>query len=226
MASTTRSGRRRPVPETGGRRERTRNRFLQTVDELPLLAPTREGWAELAADRLPEFLADHAICEQQAALFGLNLVAHYPADAELVDAMTALAAEEVTHLRRVAQLLHRRGLAPSPRRSNPYVRGLHEHIVRGCEQRLKCDRLLVGALIEARSCERFTRLLDALGDRDPEVADLLFDLGPAEKRHWEMFHRLASRELDPGWFAPRWRHWLEHERSLMAVLGVAPTVHG
>ena len=214
------------MPETGVRRERTRKRFLQTVDELPLLAPTREGWAELAVARLPEFLADHAICEQQAALFGLNLVAHYPGDAQLVDAMTALAAEEVTHLRRVAQLLHRRGLAPSPRRPNPYVRGLHEHIVRGSEQRLKCDRLLVGALIEARSCERFTRLLDALADRDPEVADLLFDLGPAEKRHWEMFHGLASRDQAPDRFAAHWQHWLEHERSLISVLGVAPTVHG
>jgi tRNA-(ms[2]io[6]A)-hydroxylase len=214
------------VPETGGRRERTRKRFLETVDELPLLAATRDGWAELAAERLPEFLADHAVCEQQAALFGLNLVAHYPADAELVDAMTALAAEEVTHLRRVFQLLHRRGLQPSRRRSNPYVKGLHESMERENEAALKCDRLLVGALIEARSCERFTRLLGVLADRDAEVADLLFDLGPAERRHWETFHGLASREAEPDCFAQRWRGWLERERDLMAQRGTEPTVHG
>jgi len=214
------------VPEADDRRGRARNRFLSTVDELPLLAPTRTGWAELAAARLPEFLADHAICEQQAALFGLNLVAHYPGDADLVDAMTALAAEEVTHLRRVSQLLHRRGLQPARRRSNPYVQGLHEHIARESEQRLKCDRLLVGALIEARSCERFTQLLDVIADRDSEIADLLFDLGPAEKRHWETFHRLASRDVDPAWFEPHWQSWLEHERDLMAPRGIAPSVHG
>lgn len=214
------------MPEPGGRRERTRHRFLEAVDELPLLAATRHGWAELAADRLPEFLADHAVCEQQAALFGLNLVAHYPADAALVDAMTALAAEEVAHLRRVSQLLHRRGLQPSRRRANPYVQGLHERIARGSEQRLKCDRLLVGALIEARSCERFTRLLAVIADRDAEVADLLFDLGPAEKRHWVTFHRLASREADPESFSRRWQGWLEHERDLMDSRGIAPTVHG
>lgn len=214
------------MPEAGDRRERTRNRFLETVDELPLLAATRDGWAELAAERLPEFLADHAVCEQQAALFGLNLVAHYPGDAELIDAMTALAAEEVTHLRRVAQLLHRRGLQPSRRRSNPYVQKLHGRMARENEQRLKCDRLLVGALIEARSCERFTRLLTVIADRDAEVADLLFDLGPAEKRHWEMFHRLASREADPVEFDRRWQGWLEYERDLMNSRGIAPSVHG
>jgi len=214
------------VPDAGGRREHTRHRFLETVGELPLLSATREGWAELAADRLPEFLADHAICEQQAALFGLNLVAHYPGDAELVDALTALAAEEVTHLRRVSKLLHRRGHQPSRRRSNPYVQGLRQRMAGDGQGTLKCDRLLVGALIEARSCERFTRLLAVLADRDAEVADLLFDLGPAEKRHWEMFHRLASRDVNPVWFERHWHDWLEYERDLMAPRGIHPSVHG
>lgn len=214
------------MPESAGRRDQARHRFLDAVDDLPLLSATPPGWATLAAKRLPEFLADHAICEQQAALFGLNLVAHYPDDATLVDQMTALAAEEVTHLRRVSRLLYRRGLQPSRRRSNPYVQGLHERISRDGEQRLKCDRLLVGALIEARSCERFTRLLAVLGERDGEVSELLFDLGPAEKRHWQAFHRLAARDLDPAWFESHWVGWLEHERDLMHGRGIAPQVHG
>ncbi len=217
---------RHPVSEPASRRQHHRERFLAVVDELPLLSRTPDAWAELAAERLPEFLADHAVCEQQAALFGLNLVAHYPADAELVDAMTALAAEEVTHLRRVSRLLHRRGLQPSKRRSNPYVQGLHERMERETEATLKCDRLLVGALIEARSCERFTRLLAVLTGRDAEVADLLVDLGPAEKRHWQAFHGLAARDVDPAWFAARWQVWLERERDLMSPRGTAPTVHG
>jgi tRNA-(ms[2]io[6]A)-hydroxylase len=208
------------------RRDAARDRFLDAVDELPLLVATPESWAELAERQLPEFLADHAVCEQQAALFGLHLVGYYPDDADLVDQMTALAAEEVTHLRRVSQLLHRRGLRPSRRRSNPYVQELHRNISRGRETELKCDRLLVGALIEARSCERFTRLLARIVDRDSEVADLLFDLGPAEKRHWEAFHGLAGRDLDPQAFAQRWQGWLEHERDLMTQRGVRPTVHG
>ena len=208
------------------RRDVARDRFLKAVDDLPLLAATPESWAEIAARQLPEFLADHAVCEQQAALFGLHLVAHYPDDADLVDHMTALAAEEVTHLRRVSQLLHRRGLRPSRRRSNPYVQQLHRNISRERQDEFKCDRLLVGALIEARSCERFTRLLARIADSDPEVADLLFDLGPAEKRHWQAFHGLAARDLEPQAFAERWQGWLEYERDLMAQHGVRPTVHG
>lgn len=209
-----------------GRRDAARRSFLEAVDDLPLLVPTPDGWARIAAARLPEFLADHAICEQQAALFGLNLVAHYPEDAELVDCMTALAAEEVTHLRRVSQLLQRRGLQPAKRRSNPYVQALHRNMARGSAGRLKRDRLLVGALIEARSCERFTRLLAQIAETDPEVADLLYDLGPAEKRHWRMFHGLAARVSEGPGFEARWKVWLEFERDLMAGRGTEPSVHG
>jgi tRNA-(ms[2]io[6]A)-hydroxylase len=106
------------------------------------------------------------------------------------------------------------------------VKGLRERICTEREPQLKIDRLLVGALIEARSCERFSRLLQVIRDRDAEVANLLFDLGPAEKRHWEAFYGLAARDADPAWLAEHWRGWLEHEDKLICLLGVAPTVHG
>ena len=198
----------------------------EVVLELPLLSPTPIGWARLAADQIEAFLADHAVCEQQAALSALNLVAHYPEDDELVRRMSALAAEEVQHLRRVTALLHRRGGHLMRRRPNPYTRGLHDHVAKGREPRLKIDRLLVGALIEARSCERFTRLHAEIQDRDPEVAALLAEVGPAERRHWRMFHELAARDTDPGWFTPHWMHWLAFERDLASSLGHRPTVHG
>lgn len=194
--------------------------------ELPLLSATPAAWGALAADNLDLFLADHAICEQQAAQFGLALIGHYPDDFALVDAMGRLAAEEVNHLRRVATLLAKRGGAPSRKRTNPWVSGLRSRIEKDRAPLLKVDRLLVGALIEARSCERFTTLLDALGDREPEVRRLLIDLGPAEKRHWLMFHALAERELDAEALATRWQRWLEIERDLSAKGGIAPTVHG
>jgi tRNA-(ms[2]io[6]A)-hydroxylase len=206
-------------------REPRKKRILDTA-ELPLLCDTPARWAPLAADNLQVFMADHAVCEQQAALSALNLVAHYPEDEELVERMTSLAIEEVTHLRRVAGLLRRRGFCPSRRRSNPFVRALHDRIERGREPTLKLDRLLVGALIEARSCERFTRLLEVIEDQDRELATLLQDLGPAERRHWEMFYSLAARDTDPGALAPRWRGWLEYERDLTSAAGLRPTVHG
>lgn len=194
--------------------------------ELPLLTATSTDWARLAAEHLPVFLADHAICEKQAALTALNLVAHYPEDAELVERMTSLAVEEVIHLRRVSELLRRRGLGPSRRRSNPWVQALLGRAVKGRVGDAKLDRLLVGALIEARSCERFTRLLDQLEGHDDEVAALLRELGPAEKRHWEMFYALARRDRDPDLLAEHWQGWLEFERDLSARFGIAPTVHG
>jgi tRNA-(ms[2]io[6]A)-hydroxylase len=203
-----------------------RTELLDTLADLPLVWETPRGWAELAAANLPEFLADHAVCEQQAALTALNLVSHYPGDAELVDRMTALAAEEILHLRRVTGLLHRRGLQSSRRRGNPYVQALRAHIQKEREDVLKVDRLIVGALIEARSCERFTRLLEAVGDRDEQVVGLLLDLGPAEKRHWELFHRLAAREVEGEWFADHWQGWLRYEGDVCARGGVRPTVHG
>ncbi len=192
--------------------------------ELPLLSETPRRWAELAASRLDVFLPDHAVCEQQAALTALNLVAHYPDDEALVDAMTTLAAEEIHHLRRVCALLRRRGLGPARRRPNPWVQGLRAHARRDREPDLKVDRLLVGALVEARSCERFTRLLEVLDA--PDVEALLWDLGPAEHRHWRTFHALAARELPREAFEARFRRWLEIERDLAAAGGVRPTVHG
>jgi len=194
--------------------------------DLPLLSPSRPDWAERAAGRLDIFLADHAVCEQQAALTALNLVAHYPEDDELVERMTGLAAEEVTHLRRVTTLMRRRGLRLMRRRPNPYVRGLRERVRSQAEPRLKIDRLVVGTLIEARSCERFSKLLEVIDTRDAEVADLLADLGPAERRHWVMFHRLAAREAEPVWFETHWREWLEYEDRLIAERGDSPRVHG
>jgi tRNA-(ms[2]io[6]A)-hydroxylase len=217
--------------------------YEQVFAELPLLSKSPDGWAELAAGELVAFLADHAVCEQQAALFALSLVGHYPEDRELVDKMSALAAEESVHLRRVAAALARRDAHPDRRRANPWVGRLRGHMETDREPWLKIDRLLVGALIEARSCERFTRLLEVLRERGEEaeadVVRLLEDLGPAEARHWRMFHALASRDadsegadggigprLDPGALAVRWQRWLEFERVATAHGGQRPSVHG
>jgi tRNA-(ms[2]io[6]A)-hydroxylase len=191
---------------------------------LPLLHATPRSWAELAAANLPEFLADHAVCEQQVALYALSLAGHYPDDAELVERVAALAAEEVQHFRRVVGILRRRGWPLGGRRKNPWAQSLRDQIVSGREPWTKVDRLLFGALIEARSCERFTRLLEVVEDR--EVARLLADLGPAERRHWELFFELAGREVDAEALEARFQHWREFEADLARGLGVSPAVHG
>jgi len=200
--------------------------FEEVFAALPLLHPTPRSWAELAASRLPEFLADHAVCEQQVAVYALSLAGYYPDDGELVERAAALAAEEVQHFRRVVAILRKRGWPLVGRRKNPWAQALRSQIVPGREPWTKVDRLLFGAMIEARSCERFTRLLEVIEDQDPEVAHLLADLGPAERRHWELFHRLAGREIEAEALAVRFQRWCEFEADLARGLGISPAVHG
>src|SRR3954469_17669628 len=205
-----------PLPEPVG--------FAAVYAELPLLHSTPRSWAELAAANLPEFLADHAVCEQQVAMYALSLAGYYPDDVELVERVAALAAEEVQHFRRVVAILRQRGWPLGGRRKNPWVQSLRDRIVPRGDSWAKVDRLLFGALVEARSCERFTRLLEVLEDQ--KVATLLAALGPAERRHWELFYKLAGRGTDPDALAARFLGWREFEAELARGLGVSPTVHG
>lgn len=198
--------------------------FDEVFADLPLLHQTPRSWAEIAAARLPEFLADHAVCEQQVAMYALSLAGYYPDDAELVERAAALAAEEVQHFRRVVAILRKRGWPLGGRRKNPWVQSLRARIVAGREPWTKVDRLLFGAMIEARSCERFTRLLEVTDD--PEVVHLLADLGPAERRHWKLFYRLAGRDVDEQALAARFQEWREFEAGLARDLGTSPAVHG
>ena len=192
--------------------------------DLPLLSESPAGWAEIASARLDLFLADHAGCEQQAALSALSLADRYLDDEELVDKLTSLAMEEIVHFRRVAAILRSRSIFAGRKRSNPWVQALLKNIQDRREPHHKVDRLLVGALIEARSCERFTRLLTVTDDT--EVQELLTDLGPAEARHWRMFYDLAARELPESELASRWQAWLLFERDLTAKGGKLPSVNG
>lgn len=198
--------------------------FADVYAALPLLHATPRSWAELAAANLPEFLADHAVCEQQVAMYALSLAGYYPDDAELVERAAALAAEEVQHFRRVVAILRQRGWPLGGRRKNPWAQALRARIVPGREPWTKVDRLLFGAMIEARSCERFTRLLEVV--EDPDVTRLLSDLGPAERRHWQMFYELAGRETGAEVLAARFQEWREFEATLARGLGTSPAVHG
>ena len=198
--------------------------YEEVFAALPLLHATPRSWAELAAANLPEFLADHAVCEQQVAMYALSLAGYYPEDGELVERVAALAAEEVQHFRRVVAILTRRGWPLGGRRKNPWAQALRARIVPGREPWTKVDRLFFGAMVEARSCERFTRLLEVV--EDPEVVRLLADLGPAERRHWELFHQLAGRDVEANALADRFQSWRELEADLARGLGVSPAVHG
>lgn len=159
---------------------------------IALLTKTPGSWAELAASRLPELVADHAACELQAAVFALALVGRYSDDPVLVDRLSALAAEELRHFRKTMREARRLGAKVGARRANRYVAALRDACRRGREPEQALDLLLAGALVEARSHERFLALVPCLG-AEPRLAKLYAELAAAEERHGPAYLDLAER---------------------------------
>jgi tRNA-(ms[2]io[6]A)-hydroxylase len=154
-----------------------------------LLAPTPQSWIERARGSLDVLLVDHANCEKKAASTALALMFAYAEDLELAEQMSRLAREELRHYEQVAQLLRR--LAIEPRRLAPgrYAQRLRQLVARGEPQR-EVDLMICGAVIEARSCERFSALSRVL---DGPAAEMFESLHEAEARHFELYLGLARR---------------------------------
>jgi tRNA-(ms[2]io[6]A)-hydroxylase len=131
---------------------------------LRLASSTAPGWAERAVAALPELLLDHAHCEKKAAGMALRLLFSYPHHVFLQLPLARLAREELAHFEQVLGQLEARGLALRPQRPAPYAGRLRERVRRNDPERL-VDLLLCCALIEARSCERFGLLAQAVPDR-------------------------------------------------------------
>lgn len=156
---------------------------------IALAAPTPKRWAERAALNLPVFVADHAVCELQAAVFALSLVGMYPSSFALVDRLSALAAEELRHFRKVSKESRRLGGTLPTKRKNFYVSALRAACRNGSEPERGLDLLLAAALVEARSHERFEVLGPCLDD--PRLKKLYAELAEAEARHGPIYLDLA-----------------------------------
>ena len=140
-------------------------------------------------ENLPSFVADHAVCELQATVQALSLVGAHPRNATLVDRLSALAAEELRHFRRVSREARRLGAPLLTTRRNFYVAELRAACRKEREPEKGLDLLLVAALIEARSHERFERLLGHVPDA--RLAKLYAELAEAEARHGPIYLDLA-----------------------------------
>ena len=182
------------------------------------LTPTDPRWVDVAMSDLDAVHRDHLHCERKAAQSALSLVRSYPDRAELVATVARLAHEETAHVVQVSALLARRGTAPTWDFGDEYAAALRTHIRRREPERL-LDRLLVFALIEARSAERLGMLGGAL---DEPAASLYRSLAAAEERHRDTFLALAG-EL-PG-FAERVRELCAREGEIMAGLPLRPRIH-
>jgi tRNA 2-(methylsulfanyl)-N6-isopentenyladenosine37 hydroxylase len=190
---------------------------------LNLACDSNAAWAAAAVAEMDTLLSDHVHCEKKAAAAAISFINRYPGQAPLVDAMTAHAREELEHLDRVNGALRARSGVLLHDTPDPYVNQLLA-LARREEPWRQLDSLICAALIEARSCERFQLLIDALPVCDERR--VFEELMPSEARHYAMFMQLA-RESPVGHNADNRLHELAHgEADIVRGLPNLPRMHG
>ncbi|HEX8331726.1 MAG TPA: tRNA-(ms[2]io[6]A)-hydroxylase [Segetibacter sp.] len=186
---------------------------------LGLQLPTDPRWVDLAHLSLQEILTDHAYCEQKAATSCISLIQRYPNKEKLVEELSPIVTEEWGHFRLVLAELKKRNLNLGKQRKDAYVNKLMSFQVKGgSEEDFFLDKLLIFALIEARSCERFKRLSDGLDD--PYLQNFYRRFMESEAGHYALFIDLAETYIDKEKVRKRWSEWLAYEATVMVELDV------
>ncbi len=192
---------------------------------LGLLTASDPRWIDTALENYEQVLVDHLHCELKAASNATSLIARYPHERRLVHELSALAREELEHVTQVFDQLQQRGVRAHPPDPDPYALALRKvtaakpsYIADGL-----LDRLTVGALIEARSCERFSLLKDRAPT--PALRAWYADLFASEARHYRLFASLAE-EVAGEEIARERITWLaKHEAEILADLPLVARVH-
>ena len=201
---------------------------------LGLLAATDARWADAALADLDAVLRDHAHCEMKAASHAMSLAARHPDELPLVRRLVAIAQEELAHFDRVLEILASRGLALGTPPVDEYAAALRARtakLPRASAGELVprlVDRLLVCALIEARSCERFKLLLERMGDGH-ELFAFYKELFAAEARHFREFVELATAASSEALVGARLRELAEVEADIVraaASSAFRASIHG
>lgn len=205
-------------------------------DELPLLYQTPPAWAASVLRDPLALLSDHAHLEKKAAANALELLNRWPAGlgdaalAQWVRTLTAIARDEVEHLAVVTRLIERRGGRLARLHRNPYATALRAFVRLGRGNLELLDRLLVSALIELRSCERFEILAAAADPLEvdapqAELARLYRGLHASEHGHYKTFLTLADHLADAADVLIRWHEALRFEASVIADQPPGPRMH-
>lgn len=194
---------------------------MQAKDKftLGLELPTDPRWINIAEKNISDILADHAYCEQKAASSCISLIVQYPDKEKLVNVLTPVVAEEWSHFGRVLEEIRKRGFTLGKQRKDEYVQALHKVLKKGGnrDQQLM-ERLLMNALIEARSCERFKILSKKIEDQD--LAKFYYELMISEAGHYKNFLALAKEYMPEEIVNNRWRELLEDEAAIVRNLEV------
>ncbi len=184
---------------------------------LGLKMPTDPRWADLASISLQDILTDHAFCEQKAATQCISLIQHYAEREELVTALSPIVTEEWGHFRMVWAEMKKRGFELGRQRKDEYVNLLLQHEPKNVkeEERL-LNKLMICALIEARSCERF-RLLAAYLE-DEYLKQFYHKFMISEAGHYHLFIELAECYSPKEKVRAAWQKWLDIEEKVLAQL--------
>jgi tRNA-(ms[2]io[6]A)-hydroxylase len=174
-------------------------RFARATGKSILLSATPRAWVDAALADLPTLLVDHANCEKKAASTAMALIFAYPEDRSLSVALSRLAREELKHFEQVERLMQKLGLPYQRMKPGRYASELRK-LVRTHEPKRKLDLMIVHALIEARSCERFRLLAKRIS---APVRELYEQLERSEARHFELYLDFAEREFDAAEIAAR-----------------------
>jgi len=184
---------------------------------LHLKLPTDPRWANVAEKNLDEILIDHAYCEQKAATSCISLIVQYPEKEELVETLSPVVTEEWDHFRRVIDEMNKRGIKLGKQRKDEYVNQLYKQLKKGgSRDEQLVEKLLMCALIEARSCERFKTLWKGLEDEGLKA--FYYELMVSEAGHYVNFIQLARKYLPREHVDKRWQELLDAEKQILATL--------
>ncbi|MEP7257502.1 MAG: tRNA-(ms[2]io[6]A)-hydroxylase [Flavitalea sp.] len=190
-----------------------------TKNILGLQLPSDPRWVDLASISLEEILTDHAYCEQKAATSCISLIQKYNDKEKLVLELAPIVTEEWGHFRMVLAELGKRKLRLGKQRKDEYVNELLKFQLKvGTDEERFLDKLLIFALIEARSCERFKRLSEGL--EDEYLRNFYRRFMESEAGHYHLFISLAESYIDKIKVRKRWNEWLAYEAGIMENLQV------
>lgn len=192
---------------------------------LGLKLPTDPRWVNIVEKNIEEILTDHAYCEQKATSTAISLIVSFPEYTELVQEMTKLVKEEISHFKMVHDRIIARGCTLGRDRKDDYVIQLVTFFPKGGSRTTQLvHRLLYAALIEARSCERFKLLSEELEDQ--ELAKFYKDLMVSEANHYTMFLGFARQYGDREEVDKKWQDLLIYEAEIMKSLSKKESIHG
>jgi len=192
---------------------------------LGLKFETETSWVDVAQNGLQQLLTDHAFAEQKAASNAVSIIINYSEETALVKDMSDIAIEEMEHFRMVHNLMVSRGMVLGKATKNDYALKLQKFFP-NTHNRTEAliHRLLVAALIEARSCERFKVFSENM--EDEELSEFYKDLMISEANHYTLFLGYARKYMDRSIVDQKWQDLLAFEANMMKTRGTIAKVHG